>query len=452
MKNYLWVMVAVFLLVAGCVENQNLITPSPSATPVTTAIPTVSPSITPVPTVTVTPSSAPTASPSPTEIPLTDGWQSLPSGEVTRNLNSFAMTLFSKTESGKNAFLSPYSISTALAMVKEGAAGETEKQLRTTLGLPKNGVKEFFNETSSALESSVAGFEFKTANAQWIAKSFALRQEFVDTLKRYYSASAYQLDFAGNPQDASDSINAWVSNKTNARIKDLVKPEMFDGYTRLVLTNAVYFNASWLVPFDAAQTLEKDFFVQPSSPVKVQMMSMVGSQSEFSYGESGQAQVLAMPYQGWRAEMLVVLPKQGVPLEQVEANLSKIIEQTPAYSSKVDISLPRFSFTSAYSLNDWLASAGIVDAFDPAKADFSRMDGNAHNLFISSVLHKAFVKVNEAGTEAAAATAIIAVGTSYNPALPKVFNADHPFDFVIRDTQTGLILFVGRVSDPTQAG
>jgi serpin B len=257
------------------------------------------------------------------------------------------------------------------------------------------------------------------------------------------------VDFVTETEKTRQKINRWVEDKTNDKIKNLIPEGALNAMTRLVLTNAIYFKGDWASQFDKDDTEDADFFVSPEKTVTASLMYQ---KEEFKYAENELLQILQLPYKGDDLSMLVLLPKEKIGLADLEKELTadKLTEwQKRMYEQEIEVYLPKFKMTSQFSLSETLKKMGMSDAFDPGKADFSGMTGNK-DLFISAVLHKAFVEVNEKGTEAAAATGVM---MQLSMALDEpVFRADHPFIFMIQDNKTGSILFVGRVMDPTKTG
>jgi serpin B len=353
-----------------------------------------------------------------------------------------------------NLFFSPYSISTALAMTYAGAAGETASQMAGTLhfALPQDSLHAAFNAYALDLEARAAQttegtpFELSIANSLWGQQDFPFRIEFLDRLGENYGAGMRLVDYMADPEAARRAINAWVSDETREKIQDLIPEGAVDAMTRLVLANAIYFKAGWLHPFEDSATGPEPFHLLDGSTLDVSMMH----QTE-SYGVAIRDgyRAIDLPYLSGNASMLILLPDEG-EFEAVEVGLSPEMIQDLAGSltyGPVILTLPGFSTTSSFSLNDALIGLGMPDAFDPDQADFSGMDG-ARDLYISDVLHKAFVSVDEQGTEAAAATAVIMGVTSAPADEPITFTVDRPFLYLIRDDLTGTILFLGRLVNP----
>ena len=351
-----------------------------------------------------------------------------------------------------NLFFSPYSISTALAMTYGGARGETEKQMADVLhyNLGQDRLHSTFGKLQQDLdtEEKDKGYQLHVANALWGQKDYKFLEEYLQLTQKYYGAGLKQVDFVNEREKARNTINIWVENKTNNKIKNLIPKGILTGLTRLVLTNAIYFKGDWASKFKEENTKEEFFYTKPDRKIKVPLMHQT---EEFRYGQTEELQILELPYKGEQLSMVIVLPKERNGLGRLEKQLKpdnlKDWQKT-LRKRKVEVYLPKFTLTSTFSLSKTLAKMGMPYAFDiPARsADFSGMDGSKE-LFISAVLHKAFVEVNEEGTEAAAATAVV-MSLRSMPLPPPIFRADHPFLFLIRDTRTDSILFMGRLVNP----
>ncbi len=371
--------------------------------------------------------------------------------------SAFAFKLYQELkEKDGNLFYSPYSISLALAMAYAGARGETAQQMADTLQflLEQDKLHSAFNWLDAELASRGEGaagnaggkFRLNIVNDIWGQKDYGFLPAFLDVLAENYGAGLKILDFITETEKSRITINDWVSDQTKGRITDLIPPGAIDALTRLVLTNAIYFNAAWENPFDKKMTANGPFYLLDGEQATVPMMKQTES---FGYTEGEGYQAVELPYDGSELSMVILLPEAGqfeafeagIQAQQVSGIISSL---QPA---QVALTMSQFKFESQFSLKDILADMGMRDAFSPGDADFSGMTANPE-LFISDVVHKAFVAVNEAGTEAAAATAVI-VGTTSAPVGPLVeVTIDHPFIFLIRDIQTGAILFVGRVLNP----
>ncbi len=353
-----------------------------------------------------------------------------------------------------NLFYSPYSISLALAMTYAGARGDTEKQMSKTLHflLPQDRLHPALNSLDLTLASrgqgakgkDEEGFRLHIINAIWGQKDYEFLPEFLDLLAENYGAGLRILDFIKATEQSRIAINQWVSDQTEERIKDLIPQGAIDTLTRLVLTNAIYFNAAWQYPFDKAATSDGDFNLLNGDKITVPMMRQTES---LGYAKGDGYQAVELPYGGRELSMVILLPEQG-QFDSFESSLSSqqvgnIIQEIE--DREVVLSMPKFEYESSFGLKKALTDLGMRVSFTP-DADFSGMDGK-RDLFIHDVLHKAFVSVDEAGTEAAAATAVI-VGVTSVPAETIELKIDRPFIFLIRDIETGTILFVGRVMNP----
>jgi len=369
--------------------------------------------------------------------------------------SAFAFELYRalKGEEG-NLFYSPYSISLALAMTYAGARGETAEQMAVTLQflLEQERLHPAFNwldaELASRGEGAAGkdgeGFRLNIVNAIWGQKDYEFLSDFLDVLAENYGAGLRILDFITETEASRLAINQWVSDQTEGRIEDLIPQGAIDALTRLVLTNAIYFNAAWENPFNEDMTADGPFYLLDGGQVIVPMMKQTEA---FGYTEGEGYQAVELLYDGCELSMVVLLPEAGnfeafeeeLQAQQVDAIINDLQD------TQVTLTMPRFEFDSEFGLKDTLAGMGMPIAFS-SSADFSGMTGN-RELSISDVLHKAFVAVDEAGTEAAAATAVIMKLTEV-PEPPVEVTIDRPFIFLIRDIDTGAILFVGRVMNP----
>jgi serpin B len=416
---------------------------------------------------------APLATPAQDAAPLATPAQDAAGSDVERNIkpevkagdleelvqgnSAFAFDLYQvlKDEQDGNLFYSPYSISMALAMTYAGARSETERQMAEALqfSLSQERLHPAFNGLDLVLSSrgegaegkDEGGFRLNIANALWAQQGYEFLQSFLDTLAENYDSGLQWVDFENAPEEARVTINDWISEQTEGRIEDLIPAGAIDSLTRLVLTNAIYFNAGWQFPFDKARTEEGPFTRLDGSQVTVPRMHQSES---LGYAEGQGYQAVDLSYSGGELSMTILLPQAG-NFEAFEASLDagrleEILEQLSP--QQVALTLPQFEFESQFMLPGALRELGMEDAFTEA-ADFSGMTGN-RDLSISDVIHKAFVSVDEQGTEAAAATAVIMKLTSM-PAEPVEMTVDRPFIFTIRDIETGTILFIGRVMDPS---
>lgn len=375
---------------------------------------------------------------------------------VVEGSNRFALKLyrrFSRKEG--NIFFSPMSIDIALAMTYPGAAGSTAAQISRTLGLPSSGEKSTagFSALLAQLNdprsfNDQPAYDLIVANALWGQEGYQFKPEYTRLLSHGYGAAFKETDFRRS-ESAREEINDWVAEKTRDKIKDLVPVGAITALTRLVLANAIYFKSNWQNQFQENATKKEPFRLSGGDPVDLPMMRQ---QDRFGYMDNSDLQMIELPYIWNDLSMLVFLPRKADGLASLETKLSAknlASWQTLLTTRLVELSLPKFTFTSEFQLSDTLKDMGMIDAFDPEKADFSGIAAGGERIFISNVLHKAFVAVDEKGTEAAAATAVVMVGTSIRePEKPVTFKADHPFIFLIRQNQTGSILFLGRVINP----
>ncbi len=372
---------------------------------------------------------------------------------------------------GGNLFLSPFSIRTALAMTYAGAREETAKQMKKALHFTLDDARlHAAAQRAQQLMHTGAGAShtLHVANSLWGQKGYTFLKPFLDVAAACYGGGLNQVDFAQETEKAREAINLWVEEKTREKIKNLIPPRGLAKLTRLVLVNAVYFYGSWERQFDKGLTQDAPFFVTPQKTATAKMMRHktwdVEEKPRFRYLETDSFQAVELPYKGERVSMALFLPrkKDGLPALEREllkpaagAGLAEQAEKLAASRKReVHVHLPKWRITwGTKELTPLLRSLGMVEAFQDDKADFSGMNGvkppSDEALFISAVFHKAFVDVNEEGTEAAAATAVVMAPKAEPLAPTPVFRADHPFLFLIRVAATGQVLFIGRVSDPT---
>jgi serine protease inhibitor len=371
---------------------------------------------------------------------------------ASQGSSAFGIDLYKQLSGADgNLFFSPYSISTALAMTYAGACGETEKEMAKVLHAGMDQGR--YCQSMAALNADIlaagraSGCDIHTANGLWAQKGHPFRPEYLTMVEKTFGAELAEVDFATSADKVTKEINAWVERQTANKIKDLFARGMLNDQTRLALANAIYFKGKWEHPFSKGRTRPGDFHVSADRKTTAQMMHLT---QHFSYAELEDVQVLEMPYTKRALRFVAILPRKIDGLSTVEKKL------IPAYltdclrklhSQEVHVTLPRFELHTEFQLNQALAALGMPGAFSPREADFSGMDG-AHDLFLSAVVHKAFVDVNEEGTEAAAATGI-GVMTAAMPLKKRPsFLADHPFLFLIRDAESGAVLFLGRYVKP----
>jgi serpin B len=373
--------------------------------------------------------------------------------------SAFAWNLYQqliKDEKG-NLFFSPYSLSLALAMAYAGAKGDTAKQMADTLHftLSQDKLAEAFNYVGlelakRALMKDLAGkdghgFRLNVVDDAWGQKDYTFLAGYLDILAENYGAGLRTLDFAKNPEGSRQTINQYISDMTEGRIKDLIPPGGILPFTVLVLTNAIYFNAAWLYPFSETATNDGSFNLADGSKVTVPMMR-IGE--DFKYYNGNGYQAVELPYVGNALAMDIILPDAG-KFTSIEGSLnSQLVQDMTTKLSLTDVRLtmPKFEYSSSFQLGKTLSDMGMPLALSSG-ADFSGIDGK-RDLWIGAVIHKSFVSVDEAGTEAAAASAVMILGAAPNQPKPVELTVDHPFIFLIRDIPTGAILFIGRVMNP----
>ena len=363
--------------------------------------------------------------------------------------NAFAFDLYARLKDADgNLFFSPFSVSTALAMTFGGARGQTEAQMAEVLhfDLPQERLHAAFGAFSELWSAGddERPYQLSVANALWLQQGMTLLDAFLELTKAHYGAGLRKVDFVNATEQARQTINAWVEQQTQGKIKDLLKPGIVDPATSLVLTNAIYFKGTWQLQFDQKNTADAPFTIAPGGQVQVPMMHQKG---DFAIGRGDGVRLLELPYAGGDLSMVVLLPAEpdGLPrLEQALTADNLSCWLATLHKREVALYIPRFKMTCEFDLASTLQSMGMTDAFTQ-QADFSGMTGD-RSLFISAVVHKAFVGVDEQGTEAAAATGVVMKRT----ALPPTFRADHPFLFVIRHRPTDSILFIGRVANPKE--
>lgn len=391
--------------------------------------------------------------------------------EIVLANNSFAIDYYNKLDSkpdnlGKNIFFSPFSISTALAMTYEGADGKTAEEMRTVFYFPEDDTlrQSSFAKLFNSLNESASkkNYQLSIANALWNEQTYEFRESFYETIDKYYYGKSTPVDFKNSPEEQRQLINKWVMDHTNQKIEELLpsEPPSIKPDTRLVLVNAIYFKGDWASKFKSENTIESDFFVNAENKVTAKMMQQ---KNDFNYFDDETFQYLELPYKGEDMSMIVTLPK-GI---QTDCELNTDCESStykPVYDfsipsakelfaaksnmseTKIEVHLPKFKFEVEYQLKQDLNEMGVKEAFTDF-ANFKRMDPN-NFVKIDQIYHKAFIEVNEEGSEAAAATAVVMV-EKITMGRPILFNANHPFAFYIIDNKTQEILFLGKMVDPT---
>ena len=368
---------------------------------------------------------------------------------VVQGNNAFALNLYSQLRPQKgNLFFSPYSLSTALAMTYAGAKGQTATEMAQVLHFnvePESLHSAFATNLAKLNANQQQGYQLSIANRLWGQKGYKFLDPFLKTTQNYYGARLETVDFADATEASRQTINTWVAQKTQDKIQDIIPKDVLLPTAKLVLTNAIYFKGNWSNSFDPTLTKEEPFLVTANEQINVPIMHR--SQTGVAYADLAQLQLLSLPYSESNLSMVILLPKKVDGLAELEQqltpdNLKKWLSSMRE-GRQVDVSLPKFKVTSAFEMKKELSELGMKSAFSDQEADFSGMDGKK-DLYISAVIHKAFVDVNEKGTEAAAATGVEMVTRSTSPK----FQANHPFLFLIRDNESGSILFIGRVLNP----
>ena len=382
--------------------------------------------------------------------------------DLVRGNAAFAFDLYRALAQGEgNLFYSPHSVSLALAMTYAGAGGETERQMEDTLRflLPQDKLHPAFNALDLNLASrgegatgqDDSGFQLNIANAVWGQEGHEFITDFLDVLAEQYGSEVRRADFRRAPEEARVRINGWVADETEDRINDLIPPGAIEPTTRLVLANAIYFNAAWQLPFDERATAPRPFHPLGGGEVEAPMMRREG---RFGYTRGNGHQAVDLLYDGGEMSMTILLPDEG-RFRAFEGSLDAstvgaVLEALE--TQRVRLTMPKFQVKASFGLADVLKGMGMPNAFDGSSADFSGMDGTSclagddECLLITDVVHQAFVSVDEAGTEAAAVTAAI-VGITRAAEEPVTLTIDRPFIFLVRDQATDAVLFVGRVAD-----
>ena len=372
---------------------------------------------------------------------------------VSKAEEEFSKSLYEvikKSAKKDNILFSPYSVTVVLTMLSEGARGETLAMMKKKMHLPEaETLRVGYRDIIPALRTNER-FTLDTANTAFVMKEFQVLEDFQTCLQENYHAHMSSLDFTEN-EKAARTINDWVKTQTRDKITDLIPTDSLNALTRLVLVNAVYFKADWAAQFEKDRTVPGRFWVTETESKEVEMMSMKGHKMDFARLDQLDSSMVELPYKGNRIVMQLILPGERTGVYDLENKLPEV--DLPSLFSqnkkdiKVDLRLPRFKLSHSLTLSDSLKQMGMEDMFNEGKADLSGITGE-NDLYVSSVLQKVFVEVNEEGSEATAATE----GEERARGLPppnQKFNVDHPFLFIIRDKLTGMILFQGRVADPS---
>ncbi|WP_135612043.1 serpin family protein [Methanococcoides sp. AM1] len=368
--------------------------------------------------------------------------------EIATANNAFAFDLYSMVKNeDQNVIFAPYSIFTAMAVCYDGAEGPTKKQMSNVFNYPLN--KLVLEESSQVMIGTINSYndayDLETTNALWVLEDYPLNEQYVSNVENYYGGMVTPVDFANEPEESTDTINNWVEEKTNEKIKELIPKGEIGPETRLVITNTVYFNGKWVNEFDADMTRTRPFTLSNGDEKSVKTMYNVG---KFNYGEDEKAKILELPYKGDNLCMYMVLPEEN-NIAEFENDLTLMyyseLKKNMNSADSVEVSIPKFTYNTEAELKSPLIEMGVVDAFFHETANFSGITSNG-NLAISEIYHQAFVDVHEKGTEAAAATGAVMEDEGMENTLE--FKANHPFLFFIEDKRTGCILFMGKVESP----
>ena len=357
---------------------------------------------------------------------------------------------------GKNLFYSPSSLSIALAMTSLGSRANTTAQLAKALHW--KGIPTLHDEEKHFLEalqaSNTATNELLTANRLFLQRDFDILPDFVEGTKKFYDAEVGMVDYQDDTENARKEVNAWVEEKTKQKIQNMIPEGVFSTRTRLSLVNAIYFKGFWQNQFDEKATSKQRFFVSESKETEVDMMHLTKKLKHVDFSLELACQILELPYQGEDLTMVILLPHDTYGLAKLEENLTHerlqqaLASVSQAYAEKVKVSLPRFKLTQQFKLKEVLIKMGVTDMFSEFDSDFSGIIRGPEKLYVSHVVHKAFVEVNEKGTEAAAATAVVMMTRMAGAMSEATFCADHPFLFMICHKKSSAILFIGRFLKP----
>lgn len=371
--------------------------------------------------------------------------------------NKFAFDLYSQLDNDENVFFSPYSISSAMAVVYEGARGGTASEIKSALYFPDNeALRSNFIAAYENINKKNNNYELSTVNDLWIDKTLPIKQDYLDVIMNHYKAKASNVDFVNNKEKARKTINDYISRQTKKRIPELLKSGNIDVMTKLIITNAIYFKGDWEEPFEEDNTKNRSIFHKTDTQnIEVDLMYKYDSE-DLNYTEDKDVQILELPYKGDDLSMLIVLPKKD--LNSIKPILTK--ERLDKYRLNMEakkigtIALPKFELDTKYELAKDLDSLGIKKAFNASTADFSGIATNSNGknlLSISEVIHQAYVKVDEEGTEAAAATVVVMKTAAPAEKETKKINfiANKPFMFIIQENNSGNILFMGKINNPS---
>jgi serpin B len=377
----------------------------------------------------------------------------LPKQGSTQNLgnNQFAIDFLKQVsiEENGNIFFSPFSLSTAISMTYAGARGNTQDQIAKVFHFTSNS-KKFHNQqgkTIKLINAKTDSIQLNIVNTLWAEKTYSFKKPYIKLMKRSYSSLVRPMDFINNFEESRLTINENIYKITNEKIKDLLPNGSLNSLTRLVLTNAIYFKGDWKTKFKKEKTGDSNFYITSQNVIKCKMM---GVKSDFNYYEDLKIQAIELPYAGGDFSMVIILPSPNQSLEDLTNSLSSNLLNDilkGLNNQEINISIPKFKLSNGYQLKKQLSKMGMPQPFTN-DADFSGMT-SSNNLKISDVFHKAFIEVNEQGTEASAATAVVIAMKSVGH--DKFFNANRPFLFLVKEKSTGTILFLGRIVDPTKS-
>lgn len=376
------------------------------------------------------------------------------SDSLSGTLNAFAFSIYKSIDAGtKNIFISPYSISSALALAYFGAKEKTALQFKNILGWDQDisafGKKFSQLNTKLTTDSSKKINLFSVANSLWLEESMSFSDEYLNNTRNYLKTEVKKLDFKNETENCRETINSWVEDKTNKKIQDFIPEGILKPDTRLILTNAVYYFAKWKKEFDRKKTANSDFYITPSRKINTSFMN--DFEGSYRYFEDNNIKAIEIPYKNDKYSAVFILPiETGDFLKAWDYididSFQNIIRSM--HNMRVDVSIPKFKISSFFRLKEVFLKLGLTELFSP-NADFSGMTGGK-NLYLDEAIHKTFVEVNEEGTEAAAATGIFMRETAISPEYIKKFVANHPFIFIIKENQTQTVLFIGQVFNPAQ--
>ncbi|NTW43901.1 MAG: serpin family protein [Anaerolineaceae bacterium] len=372
--------------------------------------------------------------------------------------NEFALAIFQQLRNentGQNMIFSPHSISFALAMTYAGAGGQTADEMRMVLGISQddlsfhqnwNTLDQWLANRTKEIQANSPDYKLRLTNAVWAQQDYPFNSSYLDLLSTFYGSGLHTIDFSGLPEPSRLEINNWVAENTSQKIIELIPEGAIKPLTRMVLVNAIYLNAPWQQAFNSEFTTKQSFFKLDQQVVDVNMMEKT---INLPYLVTDQVSMVEIPYIGDDLAMVLLMPESKSYDSFVstldESMISDLISQETW--GEVELKIPRFKAENKFQLNNVLGKMGMKQAFDPNLADFSVMaEGN--DLYIDQVIHQAVIAVDETGTEAAAATAVIILGKGFNPSEPQKITFDHPFLFFIRDTKSGSILFLGQILNP----